>query len=243
MGDVLTVAVAQPAVVTGAVESNAGRHAEAVVSAGARLVVFPELSLTGYALDAEPITPDDPRLSALMVACARTGTLALAGAVVAGPDGGRPCIATLAIGPAADDQRARPRVVYRKQHLGAEESAHFSPGPGPAAIDVDGWRVALGICRDTGQADHVQAVAELGPDLYAAGLVHHPAEREETERRARTLAAATGAPVALASFAGPTGAGFDDTAAHSGIWWHTGERLADAGPRAGATATVALTRP
>ena len=49
-GAELTVAVAQPATVTGDLAANALRHAEAVVSSGARLVVFPELSLTGYDL-------------------------------------------------------------------------------------------------------------------------------------------------------------------------------------------------
>jgi predicted amidohydrolase len=240
MGDVLSVAVAQPLVVTGDVEANAGRHAEAVVKAGARLIVFPELSLTGYDLTAEPISPEDPRLAALMVACARTGTLALAGAPVAGSGG--PQIAVLAIGSAGDDQRARPRIAYRKRYLGAEEAERFVPGDGPTAIDVDGWRVGLGICKDTGTPEHVQGLADLALDLYAAGLVHRPSERAETDRRARNIAAATRAPVAIASFAGPTGSGYDETAADSGIWARNGERVASAGTQPGATATIDLTR-
>lgn len=241
MSGELTVAVAQPVTTTGDVEANAARHAEAVVAAGARLVIFPELSLTGYDLEAATVDPDDSRLGALMVACARTGTLALAGAPVGGPD--RPFIAMLAIGPAGDDQRARPRVAYRKRHLGAAESLRFAPGDAPTTIDVDGWRVGLGICKDTGTPEHVQAMAGLGIDLYAAGIVHAADERAETERRAHVIAAATGAPVALASFAGPTGSGYGTTAAHSGIWSAAGKRLADAGDRPGAIATHSLTRP
>jgi len=240
MGEALTIAVAQPVVVTGDVEINAGRHAEAVVAAGARLVVFPELSLTGYDLSAATLTPDDPRLSALTVACARTGTVALVGAPIDGPHG--PQIATIAVGAAEDDQRARPRVAYRKQHLGAAEIARFTPGDGPAVLTVDGWRVGLGICKDTGTPAHVQAMAALTIDLYVAGLVHHAGDEAEIQRRARTITAATGAPVAFASFAGPTGGGFDATAGQSGVWWRTGERLVCAGLQPGAFATVAVTR-
>jgi len=83
----LSVAVAQPPCVAHDVAANARAHAAAIRDAGARVVVFPELSLTGYELDAAPVDPADPRLAPITGACARTGTVALAGAPVAGPDG------------------------------------------------------------------------------------------------------------------------------------------------------------
>ena len=238
MAGELTVAVVQPVVRTGDLAANAARHAEAVVATGARLVVFPELSLTGYDLDAPLVDPDDQRLSMLAITCARTRTLALVGAPVDGPDG--PHIATIAVGPAGDDQRARPRIAYRKTHLGDAESQRFAPGDGPTVLDVDGWRVGLGICKDTGMAEHVEALAELGIDLYVAGIVHAPDELAEQERRAQWIGRATGAPVAFASFAGPTGEGYDTTAAESAIWAADGTRLASAGPAPGAIATATL---
>ena len=48
----LRLAVAQPPCVPLDVAANARAHAAAVRAAGARVVVFPELSLTGYELDA-----------------------------------------------------------------------------------------------------------------------------------------------------------------------------------------------
>lgn len=240
MAEQLTVAAAQPAVVTGDLAANAGRHAEAVVAAGARVVVFPELSLTGYDLDAPPVDLADTRLSPIEVACARTNTLALVGAPVDGPGG--PHIAAIAIGPASDDQRARARVVYRKTHLGDAEAERFRPGTGPSLIEVDGWRVAIGICKDTGIAEHVGAVADLAPDLYVAGLVDHPHEVAEQERRARGIAATTGAAVAFASFAGATSGGYTQTAGCSSIWSAAGRRLALADTRPGAIVSATLTR-
>ncbi|MDG4801263.1 phosphotransferase [Micromonospora sp. WMMD980] len=81
----LRIAVAQPLTRTDDVAGNAERHAAAVRAARARVVVFPELSLTGYELAAAPLDPSDDRLAPLRAACAATGTLALAGAPVAGP--------------------------------------------------------------------------------------------------------------------------------------------------------------
>ncbi|WP_376768576.1 nitrilase-related carbon-nitrogen hydrolase, partial [Pseudonocardia pini] len=56
-GPGLAVAAAQPACVARDVAANARGHAEAVRAAGARVVVFPELSLTGYELDAPAVPP------------------------------------------------------------------------------------------------------------------------------------------------------------------------------------------
>ncbi|MFE2990616.1 nitrilase-related carbon-nitrogen hydrolase [Streptomyces sp. NPDC059262] len=79
------IAVAQPRCTAYDVTANAVAHAEAVRAADARVVVFPEMSLTGYELDAVPVLPDDERLAPIVAACAETGALALVGAPVPGP--------------------------------------------------------------------------------------------------------------------------------------------------------------
>ena len=64
------------------VAANARAHVAAIrapEAVGARVVVFPELSLTGYELDAAPVDPGDERLQPIVAACADTGTVALAG--------------------------------------------------------------------------------------------------------------------------------------------------------------------
>ncbi len=229
----LTVAAAQPPIVAGDLAANAHAHADAVrAAAGARLVVFPELSLTGYELDAPLVDPGDPALAPLVAACAQNGTVALAGAPVAGAH-----IATLRV------DGAGVTVAYRKAFLGGDEPARFSPGDGPVAIDVDGWRVGLGICKDTGVAEHVRGVAALGVDLYVAGVVHRADELAEQDRRGVAIAAACRAPVALASFAGPTGGGYAVTAGTSTVWSAAGDVLARAGTEPGdlARATLAPT--
>ena len=51
----LKIAAAQPLTRSGEIGLNGIAHAAAVRSAGARVVVFPEMSLTGYELDATAI--------------------------------------------------------------------------------------------------------------------------------------------------------------------------------------------
>jgi predicted amidohydrolase len=130
----LRVAVAaQPPCVPYDVEANAATHAAAIRAARARVVVFPELSLTGYQLDAEAII-----------------------------------------------------------------------------------------------------------DAYLAGTVMDADEVATQDERARRTATAYGVWVAVASFAGSTGEGYDHTAGHSGVWAPGGALVVQAGPGPGAIAHATL---
>lgn len=216
MRQALSIAVAQPRCLARDVAANAAAHAQAVRAAEARVVVFPEMSLTGYELDAAPIAPDDQRLAPITAACAETGSLALVGAPVPGPG-----IGVLAV------DGAGARVVYTKMYLHGEEADRFVPGE-PVVIEVDGWRLGLAVCRDTGIAEHAAKTAALGMHGYVAGVVHADHEAEVHGERARRAAADHGVWVATAAFAGPTGGGFDRTSGRSGIWSARGELLAEA---------------
>ena len=78
-------------------------------------------------------------------------------------------------------------------------------------------------------------------DLVAAGVVDHAEDIEECRARAFVIARATGAPVAVASFAGPTGGGFDQTAGRSAIHDPRGDLLTQTGPTPGPLTTTTLT--
>jgi predicted amidohydrolase len=124
MREPLTVAAAQPRCVSYGLEVNAMTHAAVVRAANARVVIFPELSMTGYELDADAIAVDDSRLAPIVDACAETGSLALIGAPVdAGR--GRPEIAMLGV------DGAGATVAYSKIWLHESEAERFAPGPEP----------------------------------------------------------------------------------------------------------------
>ena len=153
----IVVAVAQPPCVPLDVAANARLHAAVVRSAskhGGRVVVFPELSLTGYELDgADLVAPDDDRLQPLVAACAEAGAAALVGAPVGGAEPGREHIGVLSV------SGSGATVAYRKCWLGEAETVRFSPGADVAVLDVDGWRLGLAVCKDTGVEQHAADVA------------------------------------------------------------------------------------
>jgi predicted amidohydrolase len=233
MREPLTVVVAQPPCVSYDVAANALTAAATVRFARARIVVFPELFLTGYELDAPAIHVDDPRLLPIVEACAEAGSLALVGAPVHG-DAGRSHIAMLAM------EATGGAVAYRKMCLGTAESKRFTPGDKPAVLEVDGWRLGLAICKDTGIPRHASDTAALDIDAYLAGTLESAEEAALQHERARRVAGDHDVWVAVASFAGSTGGGFAQAAGRSAIWGSDGVVIAQAGPEPGDIARATL---
>lgn len=233
MGRSLSVAVSQPPCVPQGVVANAISHAAVIRSAGARVVVFPELSLTGYELDAETLTAEDWRLTPIVQACAEAGTLALVGAPVCG-QAGRSHIAIVAV------QGSGASIVYRKLYLGGSEANRFAPGSGPAVVEVDGWRIGLAICKDMGTPQHAADTARLCIDVYVAATLESAKDRDLQDHRACRVACDHNVWVATASFAGSTGAGYADAAGHSSIRAPGGAIVAQAGSETGAIARATL---
>jgi predicted amidohydrolase len=229
----LVIAAAQPACVPADIAVNAATHAAAIRAAGARVVVFPELSISGYELDAPTLTTSDPRLAPIIEACAASGSVALVGAPVRG-EGSRAQIAIMAI------DGTGVTVAYRKMWLGGVEPERFEPGDRPAVIEVDGWRLGLAICKDTGVPAHAAGTAELGMDAYVAGVLETAEDATVPETRARRVAADHHVWVVIASFAGSTGGGYDRAAGGSGIWSPDGIAIVRVGPEVGAVAVATL---
>lgn len=232
----LSLAVAQPLTVPFDVAANALEHAAAIRRAGARVVVFPEMSLTGYELSARPVDPLDPLLTPIVDACGETETIALVGAPVASETGEGQSIGVLRV---AGDGAS---IVYRKVHPGPSEiAAGIVAGSEPAVIDIDGWRLGLAVCRDTGVTQHARETVALGVDAYIAGVVHEVEACELQAERARAVASAHAVWTATAAFAGPTGEGYNETSGRSGIWSPDGSTVAEAGEAPGEVVTALLT--
>jgi len=107
-------------------------------------------------------------------------------------------------------------------------------------LDVDGWRLGLAICRDTGIPQHAIAMAAVGIDACVAGVLESAEDAAIAGERARRLAADHGVWVAMAGFAGSTGGGYAQAAGWSGIRSPDGIVVAQAGPETGAVARATL---
>ena len=223
------VAVAQPTVVAYDVQTNARTHAEVIRAADARLVVFPELSLTGYNLDAPTITVDDPRLAPIVAACLEADAVALVGAPVVDPDG-REYIATLRVEPNGVV------VAYRKVHLHPPEDDRFAAGATHVVLPLDGWNLGLAICRDASLPAHAAATVAAGATVYVASTLNEPTDPRD--ERMRDRAALHRIPVVAACGAGPDGPLHG--CGGSGFWRTDGSVAAQAGIEPGEVVVIDL---
>lgn len=161
----MKIATGQYASIAGDVEANVASAIAAVDAAeGARLLVMPELFLTGYAVPPTVIEVGDPRLVQLDEAATSAGMYVLIGAALPGP-AERPTISILAIGGGV-------RRVYDKQHLCGEEQHHFTPGENGVVLQLDDWLLGLAVCYDGCFPEHARAVADAGAELYVAPIAY-----------------------------------------------------------------------
>ena len=222
-----TICVAQTCPTPGNVAANLAEHillVQLAAAYGAGVILFPELSLTGYELvfaDEVAMSEDDPRLGALLDAASSCAITVVAGAPVRiGSD--------LHIG-AFVLQPEGTRLLYTKQHLGAfgesalcdgslppPERSIFQPGARDPLVQLGEGSAALAICADTGRASHPQRAAERGAETYLASMFVIPSEFDGNCARLRQCAVHHSMLVALANFGSSTGG--LAAAGRSSIW-------------------------
>ncbi|HEX2045466.1 MAG TPA: nitrilase-related carbon-nitrogen hydrolase [Gaiellaceae bacterium] len=189
------VACVQVAPVVGDLASNRRLTREAVreaVGAGARLVVLPELSTSGYVFEspeearacAEPA--DGPSLAGWSEEAARGGAVVVGGFCELGEYGRLYNAAAVVDGGGV-------LGVYRKIHLWDRERLFFEPGSECAPVlDTAVGRVGVGICYDLNFPEVARGLALAGADVVVlpSNLPRFP--RPEGERPIEvTLAMAT----------------------------------------------------
>ncbi|MCC3778887.1 carbon-nitrogen hydrolase family protein [Streptomyces sp. UNOB3_S3] len=203
------------------VAANATRMAGLVTEAGERgaaLVVFPELAVTGYELDAitgDPgrltLAPDDPRLGPLRAACRAAGVAAAVNCAGRAPAG--PTISTFVYGP---DGELLTR--YDKRHVtDTEAAAGFTAGTEDGRFTLDGVAFGLVICFDAHFPDLACRAAADGCDvLLASSLYGRGGGARERMEIFPALARANGLHVLLANHVGE--AGPYDACGLSAVW-------------------------
>lgn len=228
------LAAAQTVPIRGHVEANLEQHLRLIPIAGregASVVLFPEMSLTGYELDLArelAFTPDDRRLAPLVEAAASTSLIVIAGAPVrCGP---RLHIGAFIIRP------DRTIDIYTKHRLGAfgivaacdgtvpaAEATVFEAGGREPLVCFNGHVGAVAVCADTGRPFHPLRAAARGARTYFASMFVIPSELARDEANMRTYAREHRMAVVMANFGGPTGG--LAAAGRSGIWSDRGEPL------------------
>jgi predicted amidohydrolase len=207
------VAVAQLALAVGELDANrkaAGAAVAETAAAGARLVVLPELSDSGYVLR----NADEARSLASSAASGATlrqwralaaeYDLAIAGGFCELGDDAR------LYNSAALVDASGTRAVYRKAHLWDSEKKIFAPGDDtPPVVELPFGNVGLLICYDLEFPEWVRIAALSGADLIAApvnwnapGKPIPPGERSGEVVSAQAAASSNGVFIAVADRCG-----------------------------------------
>ncbi|HEV2787512.1 MAG TPA: NAD+ synthase [Solirubrobacteraceae bacterium] len=184
----LRIALGQINAVVGDIPGNEARIADGIArarEAGAQLVCFPELALTGY-------PPEDLLLKEHFLSDARAALERLAEeasgivALVGYPE--RAEDVHNAAGVLADGEV---RATYRKLHLPNygvfDELRYFQPGERGATIVVDGVKVGLTICEDIWQPGPPLSDEALSGARVIVNLSASPYDAGKGARRERML--------------------------------------------------------
>ena len=162
----LTVAGLQAAGVPGDVEANCAQlraAAAEAATAGARLLITPELYLTGYDIGDQVRELARLDLTGAVRQIAREAGLAIL-AGLPEPAGERLYNTAILVG-----GRGEELLRYRKTHLfGDLDRRYFVPGDDLVAVaELHGVRMAVLICYDVEFPETARAAAERGADLIA----------------------------------------------------------------------------
>jgi NAD+ synthase (glutamine-hydrolysing) len=227
----LHVALSQMNAVVGDIAGNERAILDAVGrarAAGAQLVLFPELALTGYPPEDLLLKEHflrDARAALDRVAAATEGIVALVG-FPEREDDVYNALAVLADGAV--------QAVYRKVHLPNygvfDEQRYFQSGSGPALIELGGHKVGLTICEDIWEpGPPASAEARAGATLIVnvSASPYHAGKGAERERMLAQRARDNLCAIAFCALVG----GQDELVfdGHSLVLDHHGEVIARAG--------------
>lgn len=148
----------------GCIDENMRYHEmliESAASAGVNLIIFPELSLTGYEpkMAEELALADKTCLRPLQVLSDRYDMTIIVGAPLRVKEG-KPAIGACVI------SSKRPVSCYRKMYLHPGESDYFSAGDNECVLKARTFNVGVAICADAGQALHAERTVHMGAEIY-----------------------------------------------------------------------------
>ncbi len=217
----MKICAAQVRPMPGDVNSNLALHRRCIEQAaghGAALIVFPELSLTGY----EPklakelaTTQDDSRLDELQLLSNRHNMVICAGMPTTTDTGIHISMIIF--------QTDAPRQTYAKQQLHSDELPYFVRGSQQLILDIGGTKVAPAICYESLQANHAANAAAQGAGIYLVSVAKSASGVEKAYKHYPAIAQRHNMAVIMANYVGSC----DDfeSVGQSAAWGATGELL------------------
>ncbi|WP_417722874.1 carbon-nitrogen hydrolase family protein [Salipiger sp.] len=176
------------------------RAAAEAASAGAVILVLPELFISGYRLDggldsaAEPL--DGPSVTELRSIAAEHAIALIIGL----PEREDDRLYNTAV---AIDAQGRLAGSYRKIHLfGPDETRLFTPGTEPRVVELAGYRVGLAICYDIEFPEMARALVRAGAGMICVPTANMQPYVSVPTTLIRARALENGVPVIYANHCG-----------------------------------------
>lgn len=225
MTDTFKVAAAQFVPVKGDIDANIIKHCQIIQIAAKEhvdLIVFPELSLTGY----------EPELSSdLKILCSDVRLYPLR------------CLAeqfqmTIIVGAPIENKNNKPKIGaivfhsdgsvshYNKMHLHSGEDLFFSAGNQYYSFLKYDLSISLAICADTNYASHAEQAFLKRSDIYISSMLIGATGYSGDTKKLRHYAHTYQMAVVMANYCGPTGGWL--ATGKSAIWDDQGNMIAQA---------------
>jgi predicted amidohydrolase len=164
----MKICVAQTNPIKGDIQRNIENHKKLIVKAVAQkagLIIFPELSLTGY----EPtlakelaITKEDIRLTDFQILSNENEITIGVGAPTKSDSG--TCISMILFQP------NKPREIYSKKYLHADEEPFFVSGDNFPCLTIKETKIAFAICYEISIDKHIEDAFKNGATIYIASV-------------------------------------------------------------------------
>jgi len=223
----MKVAIVQTEPIKGNIEKNVENHIKWIIEAiqqKADMIVFPELSLTGYEPDlAEELATnqDDSRLDELQILSNRNGI-------------------TIGVGlPTRKDellfvsmiffQPNQKRITYSKQYLYHTETSIFTAGTNPLVLTFDTEVISPAICYETSNKAHCEYANQHKATMYLASVLSSIGGIDVELKKLSAIARNYNMVTCMANYVGKSG-GYE-CAGKSSVWNEKGELMEQLGDK------------
>jgi predicted amidohydrolase len=217
----MKICMVQTRPVKGDIQRNIENHKamiELAIARGADIILFPELSITGY----EPqlakelaTTQEDPRFAEFQEIADSSEVIIGIGAPTSTPEG--ICISMLLFHP------QNPSQTYSKQYLHTDEEPFFIRGQNAISCLRGNPDIALAICYELSVPEHSQAAFRNGAKIYLASVAKTAEGMERASRSLSEIARKYSMFVLLSNCVGPCD-NFESSG-NSAIWENRGLQL------------------
>ena len=214
----MKICIAQTRPIAGDLQHNISRHiqfTDMAASFGADIIIFPELSLTGYEpalAESLALDPDDTRLDELVkVSEARRITI-IAGVPTRHAAG--ICISLIIFQP------GKARQLYSTRYLHPDEEPFFIGGPEASGLIGERNDLALAICYEISVPQHAELAFKNGAKIYVASVAKFANGVEKALVRLADIGKDYSMTVSMANSIGPADNGI--CAGKSSIWDNKG---------------------